>query len=79
MADGLPAKSAEATFCVTTTKIEVKTPTITLFKQYSRFSKDAISMEFNKIGSSYNNTVNSGVTDNLEKLIIRCISYWMGP
>ena len=29
MADGLPAKSAEATFCVTTTKIEVKTPTIT--------------------------------------------------
>ena len=69
MADGLPAKSAEATFCVTTTKIEVKTPTITLFKQYSRFSKDAINTEFNQIGNSYNNTVNSGVTDNLEKLL----------
>ena len=69
----------EATFCVTTTKIEVKTPTITLFIQYSRFCKDAISMEFNGTWSGYNNIVNSGVIDNLEKLTIGCISYWMGP
>ena len=44
MADGLPTMSAEATFCVTTTKIEVKTPTITL-KQCSIFCKAWSSMK----------------------------------
>lgn len=50
MVDGLQTKSTEAKFCVTTTKIEVKTPIVTLFKQHSRFCKDAISTEFNQRG-----------------------------